>query len=332
MLERPAVPLEGAMENAQRFVGIDVGKQHLDVAIGREPPRRFSNDEAGIGELVAVLKSRPPTLVVMEASGRYHRRLLASLTVAAMPAVAVNPRQVRDFAKALGRLEKTDGVDARVLSLFAERIRPQVRPVADEQTEILQELLGRRRQIVEMLVAEQNRLKQAHSRAVQRDLEQHIAWLKKRLGDADKDLDKTISTNPAWHAKVELLQELDGVGRVTALTLVCAVPELGTLTRRQVAKLVGVAPLNRDSGQHSGARRIWGGRSDARAVLYMATLVATRSNVAIKAFYQRLLAAGKPKKVALVACMRKLLSFLNATMRRHLQQPTTPVGCPQLQK
>jgi transposase len=320
------------MENAQVFVGVDVGKQYLDVAVGREPPRRLENNEAGISELVAMVQSRSATLVVMEASGSYHRRLLASLTVAAVAAVAINPRQVRDFAKALGRLEKTDGVDARVLALFAERIRPEVRPVADEQTHILEELLSRRRQIVEMLVAEQNRLKQVHSKAVRRDLEQHITWLKKRLRDADKDLDATVSHNPAWHAKVELLQQLDGVGRVTALTLVCAVPELGTLNRRQIAKLVGVAPLCSDSGKHSGARRIWGGRSDARAVLYMATLVATRSNATIKAFYQRLLAAGKPKKVALVACMRKLLSILNATMRGHLQQPITAAALPALQK
>jgi transposase len=320
------------MDNTQAFVGIDVGKQFLDVAIGREPPRRLGNDEAGIGELIAMLRLQPPTLVVMEASGSYHRRLLASLTVAGVAAVAINPRQVRDFAKALGRLEKTDGVDARVLALFAERIRPEVRPVADEETHMLEELLSRRRQIVEMLVAEQNRLKQAHSRAVQRDLEQHIAWLKKRLRDADKDLDASVSRNPAWHAKVELLQQLDGVGRVTALTLVCAVPELGTLNRRQIAKLVGVAPLCSDSGKHNGARRIWGGRSDARAVLYMATLVATRTNATIKTFYQRLLAAGKLKKVALVACMRKLLSILNATMRSHLQQPTTAAGCSSPQK
>lgn len=318
------------MENAQLFVGIDVGKQYLDVAVGREPPSRLGNDEAGIGELIGMLQSRPPTLVVMEASGSYHRRLLASLTVAGVAAVAINPRQVRDFAKALGRLEKTDGVDAHVLALFAERIRPEVRPVPDEQTQALEELLSRRRQIVEMLVAEQNRLKQAHSKAVRYDLEQHITWLKKRLRDADKDLDTTINRNPAWHAKVELLQQLDGVGRVTALTLLCAVPELGKLNRRQIAKLVGVAPLCNDSGKHSGARRIWGGRSDARAVLYMATLVATRSNATIKAFYQRLLAGGKPKKVALVACMRKLLSILNATMRNHLHRPITAAGCPSL--
>ena len=328
MLERPAVPTRGAMENAQVFVGIDVGKQHLDVAIGREPPRRVTNDEAGIGELVALLRSRPPTLVVMEASGSYHRRVLATLSVAGIGAVAINPRQVRDFAKALGRLEKTDGVDARVLALFAERIRPEVRAVADEEMQMLEELLGRRRQIVEMLVAEQNRLKQASSKPVQRDLEQHIAWLKKRLRDADKDLDASINRNPAWHAKVELLQQLDGVGRVTALTLLCAVPELGTLNRRQIAKLVGVAPLCCDSGQHKGVRRTWGGRSDARAVLYMATLVATRSNATIKAFYQRLLGAGKLKKVALVACMRKLLSILNATMRSHLRPPITAASTP----
>jgi transposase len=315
--------LEETVQDAQMFVGVDVGKDHVDVVIGEQASRRFSNDEAGITELVAVLSASPPRLVVMEASGGYHRRLLASLTVSKIAAVAVNPRQVRDFAKAMGRLEKTDQVDAQVLRLFAERIRPEVRVVPDEQTHILQELLGRRRQIVEMLVAERNRIQQARSKAVRKDIQLHIDWLKKRLRDTDRELDAEVGQMPAWEAKVELLQQLDGVGRVTALTLLCAVPEIGTLNRRQIAKLVGVAPLCCDSGKQSGIRRIWGGRADARATLYMATLVATRHNAAIRAFYTRLLAAGKLKKVALVACMRKLLTIANAIIRAHLQGQTT---------
>jgi transposase len=315
--------LEETVQDAQMFVGVDVGKDHVDVVIGEQASRRFSNDEAGITELVAVLSASPPQLVVMEASGGYHRRLLASLTVSKIAAVAVNPRQVRDFAKAMGRLEKTDQVDAQVLRLFAERIRPEVRVVPDEQTHILQELLGRRRQIVEMLVAERNRIQQARSKAVRKDIQLHIDWLKKRLRDTDRELDAEVGQMPAWEAKVELLQQLDGVGRVTALTLLCAVPEIGTLNRRQIAKLVGVAPLCCDSGKQSGIRRIWGGRADARATLYMATLVATRHNAAIRAFYTRLLAAGKLKKVALVACMRKLLTIANAIIRAHLQGQTT---------
>jgi len=313
------------MEKARVFVGVDVAKDHVDVALSDEPASRYRNDEAGIAQLVQVLRESQPELVVMEASGGYHRRLLAALAVAGIAAAAVNPRQVRDFAKAAGRLEKTDQVDAQVLRQFAQRMRPTVRALPDEQTQLMNELLGRRRQIVEMLVAERNRLNQASSRAVRRDLEQHIKWLLKRLKDTDAELDAQVSSTPLWNAKVELLRQLDGVGRVTALTLLSAVPELGTLNRRQIAKLVGVAPLAHDSGQSRGRRHIWGGRADARATLYMATLVATRRSPVIGAFYKRLLRAGKLKKVALVACMRKLLTIANAVMKKHLQQQTTAV-------
>jgi transposase len=306
------------MEGVGGFVGVDVGKDFVDVATGAESPRRYSNDEDGIGEVVAALRASKPQLVVMEASGGYQRHLLASLCAAGIAAVAVNPRQVRDFAKAVGRLEKTDKVDAKVLRLFAERIRPAVRPLPDQQTQRIEELVGRRRQIVEMLVAEKNRLQQALVAEVRFDIQEHIAWLKKRLRDADRDLDTQIKRSPSWNAKVELLEELDGVGRVTALTLLSAVPEIGTLNRRQIAKLVGLAPLSNDSGKHKGSRQIWGGRSDARAALYMAALVATRHNPVIRAFYTRLLGAGKLKKVALVACMRKLLTIANAIVRKHL--------------
>ena len=306
------------MEGAGVFVGIDVGKDFVDVATGAESPRRYSNDEDGIGEVVAALRASKPQLVVMEASGGYQRHLLASLCAAGIAAVAVNPRQVRDFAKAVGRLEKTDQVDAKVLRLFAERIQPAVRALPDQQTQRIEELVGRRRQIVEMLVAEKNRLQQALAAEVRFDIQEHINWLKKRLRDADRDLDSQIKRSPSWNAKVELLEELNGVGRVTALTLLSAVPEIGTLNRRQIAKLVGLAPLSNDSGKHKGQRQIWGGRSDARAALYMAALVATRHNPTIRAFYTRLLGAGKLKKVALVACMRKLLTIANAIVRKHL--------------
>jgi transposase len=317
MLERPCGHAKETVM-AELFVGVDVSKAHLDVAIGEQAPRRFANDDEGIAQVVAELSARGSSLVVMEASGGYDRHLLVALNVSGVAAVAVNPRQVRDFAKALGRLEKTDRVDAEVLRLFAERMRPEVRVLPDEQTRALDEVLGRRRQIVEMLVAEQNRLKQALAAPVQQDLRAHIQWLKKRLREVDKDLDKQVQSLPMWNAKVELLQALDGVGRVTALTLLCTVPELGTLSRRQVAKLVGVAPLSSDSGKHRGSRHVWGGRAAARAALYMATLVATRHNPVIRCSYARLLSAGKLKKVALVACMRKLLSIANAVMRAHL--------------
>lgn len=310
------------MKSAGAFVGIDIGKRHVDVAMSSEDIRQYRNDEQGISELVAAFRAEPPELVVMEASGGYQKRLLAALAVAGVPSVAVNPRQVRDFAKAVGRLEKNDQVDAAVLRLFAERIRPEPRVLADEQTQLIDELLCRRRQLVEMLVAEQNRLQQASAFAIRKDIEQHIGWLRKRLKDADHDLDTQVLGSPIWNAKVQLLTELKGIGRVTALTLLSAVPEIGTLNRRQIAKLVGVAPLCRDSGQHRGQRTTWGGRADARAALYMATLVATRHNEVIRAFYARLVRAGKLKKVALVAAMRKLLTIANAILRAHLRQQT----------
>ena len=304
------------------FVGIDVSKRHLDVAVGDAAVERFDNDEGGIASLRKRLVGVAPSLVVLEASGGYQRRVVAELASARVSVTAVNPRQVRDFAKAMGRLEKTDRVDAQVLRLFAERIRPPVRELPDAEVEELQELVDRRRQISGMLVAEQNRLQQALSRRVRRDLAAHIHWLKKRLKDADKDMNGAVNASPLWYAKVEVLKVEPGVGPVTAITLLGELPELGRLNRRQIAKLVGVAPLCQDSGQHHGKRRTWGGRSTVRRVLYMATLVATQHNPTNAAFYERLLTAGKPKKVALVACMRKLLTILNARMRDHLAEVT----------
>jgi transposase len=303
----------------KRNIGIDVSKAHLDVAVaGEAESTRYTNDEDGIAKLVAWLRGGDVERVVLEATGGYQRRVLTALLAAEVPAVAVNPRQARDFAKALGKLEKTDEVDARVLALFAERIRPEVRPLVDETTREFQELLARRRQLKEMLVAEKNRLHQA-TKVVRRSIKSHIDWLKAQLRDTDKDIENGLRNCPAWDVQVQLLESLPGVGRVTSMTLLAELPELGTLNRKKIAKLVGVAPLNRDSGKSSGRRSTWGGRATVRAPLYMATLVATRHNPVIRAFYARLLAKGKMKKVALVAAMRKLLIILNAKLRDHLR-------------
>lgn len=305
------------MKDKPLCVGIDVSKKHVDVALVGEPStQRYTNDEDGIARLVAELGKRNVDRVVLEASGGYQRALLAALLGAGLPAVAVNPRQVRDFAKAIGRLEKTDEVDAHVLALFAERIRPDVRPLADDATQDFQALLARRRQLTEMLVAEKNRLHQAKG-AVHRNIREHIAWLKKQLRNTSNDIENRLHDCPAWDARVEVLESLKGVGRITSMTLLSELPELGTLDRKKIAKLAGVAPLCRDSGTQHGKRSVWGGRASVRAALYMATLVATKHNPVIRAFYARLLARGKAKKVALVAAMRKLLTILNAMLRDH---------------
>ncbi len=302
------------------FAGIDVAKAHLDLAINGEATcERFRNDDDGIAKLTEQLRARRATLVVLEATGGYQRKVLAELLAAGIAGVAVNPRQVRDFAKALGKLEKTDEVDARVLALFAERIRPETRPVVDETTQEFQALLARRRQLTEMLVSEKNRLHQA-IKAVRRSIQAHIDWLKKQLRDTDKDLEDRLRDCPAWNPRVELLESNPGIGRLTSLSLLSEVPELGALNRKQIAKLVGVAPLSRDSGTRRGSRAIWGGRASARRSLYMATLVATRHNPVIRDFYARLLARGKAKKVALIAAMRKLLVILNAMLRDHARK------------
>lgn len=301
------------------FVGVDVSKDFLDVACSHDGAvSRYANSDEGIAQLREHLKSFKVALVVMEATGGYQQLALAGLMSAGIAAVAVNPRQVRDFARAMGKLEKTDQVDARVLMLFAERVRPATRPLVDETTRIFDEVLGRRRQIIEMLTAERNRHAQAQFSRVRKDIKEHIEWLKKRLRNTEGELKEQVEQNPAWNAKVELLEAVPGVGRVTVLTLLSALPELGTLNRKQIAKLAGLAPLCRDSGRQRGQRSIWGGRAEVRATLYMATLVATRHNDTIKSFYTRLVSAGKPKKVALIASMRKLLTILNAMLRNHL--------------
>lgn len=297
------------------FIGIDVAKATLDYACRPSGETgTVPNDEPGIRALVAHLHGHHPTLLVLEATGGYEAAVVAALATAGLPVVVANPRQVRDFAKAIGQLAKTDAIDAHVLALFAERVRPAPRPLPDHAAQALDALLTRRRQLVEMLVAERNRLLVARP-AVRRDLQQHIRYLERRLREADDDLHTAVKASPLWRVKDDLLQSVPGVGRVVSLTLLAELPELGRLSSKEIAALVGVAPLARDSGTLRGKRLVYGGRASVRAVLYMAALVASKCNPVIRAFYQRLRAAGKPAKVALTACMRKLLVILNAMAR-----------------
>lgn len=300
--------------NAEVFVGIDISKEHLDIAVRPSgATARFAREE--LDAVVAFVQQARPALVVMEATGGLEQTVAAALGAASVPVAVVNPRQVRDFAKALGKLAKTDALDAAVLARFGELLRPQPRPLPDAQTRELEALVVRRRQLLEMLVAEKNRLSSCHAKSMRKSLEKHIEWLKQQLKDVDKDIGTIVRNSPLWREKDELLRSVPGIGPVSSSSILAELGELGTLNRRQIAALVGVAPLNHDSGTMRGKRTIWGGRASMRAVLYMATLVATKHNAVIRGFYQRLLAAGKAKKVALVACMRKLLTILNAMMR-----------------
>ena len=268
----------------------------------------------GSQELVSQLKTLEPALVLLEATGGLELPMVVALATAALPVVVVNPRQVRDFAKATGTLAKTDTLDAAVLAHFADAIRPDVRPLRDAETQVLASLVARRHQVVAMLVSEKNRLRRAIS-AVRPRVEAHIAWLEQELEDLDQGLRQTLRQSPLWREKDDLLRTVPGVGEQLSLTLLAYLPELGTLDRRQVAALVGVAPFNRDSGTLRGKRTVWGGRARIRAVLYMGALVASQYNPVIRDFYRRLLAAGKPKKLALTACMRKLLVILNSMLK-----------------
>ena len=303
------------MAGEARFVGIDVSKAQLDVAV-RPTGKRWTlpYDQTGIEGLIPQIVDLEPALVLLEATGGLELPLVAALAAAALPVVVVNPRQVRDFAKATGTLAKTDTLDAGVLAHFADAVRPEVRPLKDAETQVLNSLTARRRQVMTMLVSEKNRLGSAIG-AVSPRIEAHIAWLEQELSDLDKGLRQTLRRSPVWREKDDLLRTVPGVGEQLSLTLLAHLPELGTLNRRQIAALVGVAPYNRDSGALRGKRAVWGGRSRVRAVLYMGALVASRHNPAIRDFYQRLLAAGKPKKVALVASMRKLLVILNGMLK-----------------
>jgi transposase len=303
--------------SAAQFVGIDVSKAQLDVAV-RPCGETWTvvHDEAGLSGLVARLRTLAPALIVVEATGGWEVALVGALATALLPIAVVNPRQVRDFARSTGTLAKTDRLDAQSLAHFAEALRPQPRPLPTAQAQELSALLQRRRQLVDMLTAEKNRLPLA-ARRIRPQLQAHIAWLQQQITQFDDDLRELVRSSPLWRDKEDLLRSAPGVGPVLATTLVAALPELGTLTRQQIAALVGVAPLNRDSGTLRGRRAVWGGRAQVRTVRYMSTLVAVRHNPVLAVFYQRLRAAGKAPKVALTACMRKLLTILNAMLKHH---------------
>jgi len=298
------------------FVGIDVSKDHLDVCVRPSgEASRWKNNEDGIAALVARLAELQPKLVVVEATGGYEAPLVAAIVLAAVDIAVVNPRQVRDFAKATGKLAKTDKLDAAVLAHFADAVRPEPRQPDDAQTLDLQALVLRRRQLIEMLTAETNRMYGCRQTTMRESIYAHVKWLRAQIKDVDRDLDTKLRETPVWREKEDLLRSVPGVGPVLSRTLLSQLPELGKLDRGRIAALVGVAPLNRDSGTMRGKRSIWGGRAAVRATLYMATLAATKHNTVIRAVYERLVSAGKAKKVALVACMRKLLVILNAIMR-----------------
>jgi transposase len=309
---------------AMTCAGIDVSKQHLDLAVrfesGEGQPEevqtdRFANNSDGIGRLEEKLQEISPERVVLEATGGYERPVAAALAAEGLPVAVVNPRQTRDFARATGRLAKTDEIDAGVLALFGERIRPEVRPVASADQEAFAALVARRRQLRKMKAAEENRLQTAPSDAVRSDIKEHLAFLENRLAETDEQIEEAVEESPMWREEEELLCSVPGVGQTTAHVLLAELPELGEANRQEIAKLVGVAPLNADSGQHQGKRTTWGGRASVRSALYMATLAATRHNRRIQDFYQRLLDRGKAKKKALVACMRKLLVILNTMIK-----------------
>lgn len=297
------------------YVGIDVSKAHLDVDVFPDAsPVRFTNDEPGRFAACEHLLQIAPQLIVLEATGGLESPLAGLLAAKGLRVSVINPRQARDFAKALGVLAKTDQVDAAVLARFAQAIKPPVRALKSEELAGLESVLTRRRQLIEMITAESNRRGSAAPK-IAKQIAKHITWLEKRLAEANDDLDSMIRSSPMWQQKAELMESVPGVGRVTATTLLADLPELGSLSRREISALVGVCPYNRDSGTRRGRRAIWGGRAQVRACLYMATVVASRCNPVIRAFYEKLVAAGKPKKVALVACMRKLLVMLNTMLK-----------------
>lgn len=307
------------MTAAPVFVGIDVAKHALEIAVHLSADRWSApNTEAGIAELVPRLTALAPTRIVLEATGGLERPCVAALAAAGLAVVVVNPRQIRDFAKALGHLAKTDALDAAVLAHFAAAVQPAVRPVPDAATQHLAALVTRRRQLIEMLTAERNRLATTPA-ALRKEVAAHIRWIERRLAGLDTDLDQAIRTHPGWRAQEDLLRSVPGVGPIVARTLLAELPELGTVSRQAIATLVGLAPLNRDSGLFRGRRMIWGGRATVRAVLYMGALTGVRFNPVLRAFYDRLRAAGKLPKVALTACMHKLLTILNAIIKH--QQP-----------
>jgi transposase len=310
------------------FIGIDVSKGNLDVCWSDGRVEQVINAPAEITAFAERVKSAGVSLVVMEATGGYEQLALLTLYRSGVPAVAVNPRQVRDFAKALGQLAKTDRIDARILCEFAERVRPEVRIVPEDDVLELDALLQRRRQLIEMLTAEKNRLQQAHATRIRANIQENIHFLSKQLKKLNVDLDDRMNRTPIWKAKIDLLTSVPGVGRVLAMKLLASLPELGKLDRKKIAALVGVAPLNQDSGKHQGKRSCWGGRADVRATLYMAAMVGSRSNPVLRSLYNRLVTAGKAKKSALVACMRKLIVILNAMAHSQVPWRILPAAAP----
>lgn len=305
------------MKEAPLFVGIDVSKDRLDVAVRPTGEAwQAPYNSRGVSDLVHRLEQLAPQLVVLEATGGMEMALAGELAASQLAIAVVNPRQVRDFARAAGKLAKTDALDAHALAHFAQAMRPASRPLPDAQSKELMALVARRRQLVEMITAEKNRLRTA-ARRIRPKVQEHISWLEESLEDLDRDLGEFIRSSPMWNGKDQLLRSTPGVGPVLSMTLLSDLPELGALNRGEIAALVGVAPFNRDSGALRGKRRVWGGRGRVRAALYMATLVATRYNPVLRSFYQRLCEAGKPKKVALTACMRKLLTILNVMVKHN---------------
>lgn len=299
------------------FVGIDVSKANLDVACWKSKEyKRYSNNPKGIQDLVEWLKELQPELIVLEATGGLELPLVVELAYAKMPVAVVNPRRIREFARSIGQLAKTDKLDAKVIAHFGSATHPEARKIPTQEEEKLSALMTRRRQVIEMLTAERNRLHSARF-AMQERIEMHITWLEKELQDLDDEISQFIQQSPLWKEKDALLKSVPGVGPVTSATILAMLPELGTLNRQKIAALVGVAPVNKDSGKRQKKRRVFGGRANVRCVLYMAALSATKHNPKIKCFYDRLIRMGKEKKVALTACMRKLLVILNAIIRQN---------------
>jgi transposase len=307
-----------SITTVERYAGVDVSKARLDVAV-RPTGERYSvaNDPEGIDTLVGRLEEVGFELVVLEATGGFERPAAMALAASGIPVAVINPRKARDFAKATGTLAKTDRIDAYVLAYFAEALKPEPRALPDEEALLLSEILDRRRQLIGMLVAENNRLAATVSEPVKKRIRAHVRWLEKELVRTNRELEEVIEASPTWRKNEALLRSVPGVGPALARTLLAELPELGTLTHKRICALVGVAPFNHDSGRMRGKRQVWGGRARVRTALYMGAMVASRHNPLIREFYERLVAAGKPKKVALVACMRKLLSILNAVMRDH---------------
>lgn len=303
------------MESKVAVAGVDVSKENLDLfVIPLGVSLRFPNDETGCNELVKALAELAPSRVVFESTGGLETLAVGIASAASLPVVIVNPRQIRDFAKACGLLAKTDKLDAKVIALFGQKIEPEIRPLKDESAQELSALISRRRQLVDMQTAEKNRLSAA-PKSVREGIVRHIEWLEQQISAYDDDISRFVQSSPIWKAKGQILTSVKGIGPVTAATLLAALPELGCVTRQQVSALVGLCPYNRDSGKFKGKRAIWGGRAAIRSVLYMATLAAIRFNPAIKVFYDRLRSAGKVHKVAIIAAMRKLLVILNAMLR-----------------